>query len=338
VLPTLPDCTRIIGYSGNSDALIALDGDDRILGVAIRSSEDTARYVDDVRHDRTFLKRWDGMSLRKASRLAADGSGVDGVSGATATSRAVSQSVALRLALAQGQPPPPRGVRWNWRDAVLTAVVACACLLAFTRLRGRRWTRPIFQLIVIAYIGFLNGDALSLKLLAGWTRSGVPWESAPGLALLAAAALLIPWGTRTPLYCQQLCPHGAVQEWLFRITRGRFRVQLPRGLSAWLRGVPAVLLGAALVVTMLRWKFELSQLEPFDAYNVFLSSVGWIAVALAGVGLLAGLCVPMAYCKFGCPTGALLEFARRRGARDRFGRRDIAAAILALLAAVMFWV
>lgn len=106
VMLTLPACKNIIGYSGNTDALIAMDEDDRILGVAIRSSEDTARYVDDVAQNRLFLKSWDGMSMRKAVKLGVDGAGIDGVSGATATSRAVARSVAQRLALAQGQPPP----------------------------------------------------------------------------------------------------------------------------------------------------------------------------------------------------------------------------------------
>jgi len=93
-----------------------------------------------------------------------------------------------------------------------------------------------------------------------------------------------------------------------------------------------------LLVTMLGWKFDLSKLEPFDAYNVLLSSIGWIAVAIAGVGLIASLSVPMAYCKFGCPTGALLDFARVRGSLDHFSRGDLAAAVLVVLAAALFWI
>lgn len=191
----------------------------------------------------------------------------------------------------RGNRPPERHIRFNWRDAGLLALIVFACLIAFTRLRGFRWVRRALQLVVFAYIGFLNGDLLSLKLLAGWTRSGVPWDLAPGMGLLAAAALLIPFATRQPLYCQQLCPHGAAQEWLFIISRGKLRIHLPKWLTTTLRAIPVVLLTGALVVTMLGWKFDLSKVEPFDAYNVFLSSIGWIAVAIAGVGLIASLSV-----------------------------------------------
>ena len=45
----------------------------------------------------------------------------------------------------------------------------------------------------------------------------------------------------------------------------------------------------------------------------------------------------MAYCHYGCPTGALLGFIRKHGANDRFGRREIAALLLVGLAAVLSW-
>jgi hypothetical protein len=45
----------------------------------------------------------------------------------------------------------------------------------------------------------------------------------------------------------------------------------------------------------------------------------------------------MAYCHYGCPTGALLEFIRGHGRADRFGRRDIAALLLLALAIILSW-
>jgi hypothetical protein len=42
--------------------------------------------------------------------------------------------------------------------------------------------------------------------------------------------------------------------------------------------------------------------------------------------------VPLAYCRFGCPTGALLNYLRLQGPGDRFGRRDVAALTLLALA------
>ena len=46
------------------------------------------------------------------------------------------------------------------------------------------------------------------------------------------------------------------------------------------------------------------------------------------IGLIASCFVPQAYCRFGCPTGALLNFVRARGPTDHFSRRDALAGIL----------
>jgi len=60
-----------------------------------------------------------------------------------------------------------------------------------------------------------------------------------------------------------------------------------------------------------------------------LRVAGWATLSIAVIGLLVSLLVPMAYCRYGCPTGAVLNYVRLRGVGDRFQARDLAA--LALL-------
>ena len=153
--------------------------------------------------------------------------------------------------------------------------------------------------------------------------------------LLAAAALAVPWTTKRPLYCQQLCPHGAAQEIVTRLAPPRWRVQVPASLDRTLRWLPGVLLLFVLFVVMLPLDFDLAGLEPFDAY--LIRSAGAATLAVAVIGLLAALCVPKAYCKYGCPTGALLEFLRARGVADKFERRDLAAGALLAATFLMHW-
>ena len=215
------------------------------------------------------------------------------------------------------------------------AVVALGAWLTFTKRDGRERWRRWFQWVVIGYVGFLNGDLLAQSLLAGWAKSGVAWRMAPGLVLLLVAAFAVPWAARRPLYCQQLCPHGAAQEVITRLAPVRWRVSVPAALDRALRWLPGLLLLFVLFVVMLPLDFDLAELEPFDAYIIRSAGVATIAVAVAG--LLAALCVPKAYCKYGCPTGALLEFVRARGAGDKFGRRDLAAGAMLLVAFVMHW-
>jgi thiamine biosynthesis lipoprotein len=183
---------------------------------------------------------------------------------------------------------------------------------------------------LVVGFGLWFGDLLSLALLAGWARHGVPWQTAPVLVLLAALALVVPWATQRQLYCQQLCPHGAVQEWLGRFRR--LHAPLPLRWQLWLRRVPAALLVIAFALGISVLSFDLSVLEPFDAWILKGAAIGSAIIAV--VGLIASLFVPQAYCRFGCPTGALLKFIRSGGGHDRFRRRDAAAAASLAVAAL----
>jgi len=84
---------------------------------------------------------------------------------------------------------------------------------------------------------------------------------------------------------------------------------------------------------MLHWPYSLTAIEPFDAY--LFRVAGWATITVAIVGLAFSLVVPMAYCRFGCPTGALLVFLRRHGRSDRFSLRDwVALGLVAIAVAI----
>ena len=251
--------------------------------------------------------------------------GIEGVSGATLTSMAVARGIVHRFGVVSDV-EAAQSIRWDMGDVGLLGAVLIGLFLSFTRHEGRAPARRWFHFYVIGYVGFLSGDLLAQSLLVGWAKAGVPWSLAPGLALLVAAALLVPWATKRPLYCQQICPHGAAQELLLRMTPSAWRIRVSGGVDAGLRWLPGLTLGFMVLVSMLPLAFDLAGFEPFDAYLLGIGGVATITVAL--VGLVAAVFVPKAYCRYGCPTGALLEFVRSHGARDGFGRRDFFALLI----------
>ncbi len=326
----------IIGYRGSTDTLVAFDPALHVAGVRVRSSQDTREHVGDVKGDPYFLKTWNGKSWDHVARTTPEQAGIEGVSGASMTSMAIAEAIMRRLQAADSaiaMKPPPLHV--GMHDIGLAVVIAAAVALAFRGTYGRQWQRRAFQILVITYVGFITGDLLAQSLIVGWVQSGAPWRSAPGLVLLLAAALAVPWATRKPLYCQQLCPHGAAQELLSHIAPKRWRITLRPDFARGLRWLPGLLLALVVAISLLVLPIDLAHLEPFDAYVPRAAGAATIAIAVAG--LIASLFVPMAYCHYGCPTGALLEFIRGHGRADRFGRRDIAALLLLALAALLSW-
>jgi NosR/NirI family nitrous oxide reductase transcriptional regulator len=333
VVRTMPMSAAIIGYAGPTDTLIALDNEFKVLGIKIRKSEDTRTHVADVATDRHFMKTWNGMNWDKVAGLDLQKAGIEGVSGATKTSLAVAESITYRMKLANDKRAYKAVVKIRSSDIGLAVVIVLALVMAFTHLRGRKWMRRVFQVVVFGYIGLLNGDLIAQSLLAGWTKASVPWETAPGMALLVAAAFLVPLTAKRPLYCLHICPHGAAQEWLGRL-RPAWRLRLPDALARGLEWLPGALLIVVLVTVMLQLPIDLATIEPFDAYVI--RSAGWATIAIAIAGLIASIFIPQAYCKYGCPTGALLEFVRSHGAQDRFGRRDIFAAVMLVLTVLLY--
>ena len=330
VVRTQPACRDIIGYAGTTDALVVLDRDWKILGLKIHASEDTTSYINDIALDRRFLKKWNGLTWDAAAALDLKAAGIEGVSGSTMTSMAIAQSVKARLQLSRDQLAARVPLRLAARDVALLVVLTAAGIMAFGRAQWRqRWKRP-YQIALLVYVGFIAGDLIAQKLIVGWARGGVPWTSAPGLVLLAAAALVVPWATGKPFYCHHICPHGAAQELISQIRPKRFQITLSADVIRGLEILPGALLVFTLVVALLALPFDLAGLEQFAAYVI--RSAGIATLAVAGIGLAAAFFVPQAYCRFGCPTGALLNFVRARGATDSFSRRDAVALGLVALA------
>ena len=101
--------------------------------------------------------------------------------------------------LAAQLPSPPRWRAMDGSDspAVVLAGGRPRLSPAPTAARG---SGAAFRRSSSLYVGFINGDLLAQSLFAGWMQAGAPWRTAPGLVLLAAAALAVPWATgRTAL-------------------------------------------------------------------------------------------------------------------------------------------
>jgi Na+-translocating ferredoxin:NAD+ oxidoreductase RnfG subunit len=154
------------------------------------------------------------------------------------------------------------------------------------------------------------------------------------LTVLAVAAILLPATTRRNVYCSHLCAHGAAQQLLVRFAKPKGTV--PLRLRPWLAGLPWAVVAAAILATVMRLPLALVDLEPFDAYLPLVAGIP--ALVMFGAGLAASARYPMAYCRHGCPTGALLDHLRLNRKSGSFTWRDgVLAGCLAAAAAAAWW-
>ncbi|MBB5032511.1 FMN-binding protein [Prosthecobacter vanneervenii] len=331
---TAPASDGTVGYKGPSDTFMLMDASGGTLrGIALRRSYDTEQYVGYVTGDPAFLKTFDGMTTEKIAHIDFNAAGVEGVSGATQTSYGIAEGVRVRAESLQKENEARHGwwqqmaARWRWQDTGHVAILLAAFVMAFTPLRGSAWCRHLHHALLVVYGGFIAGEMLSQGLLAGWSAHGTPWRTAQGLVLLAAVALLGPVFTSKQLYCHHICPHGALQQLLVRQLRWQWSPS--KKVDALLSKIPFVLLALVFFSAAFALPVNLNALEPFDAY-VFRVA-GWASIGIAIGGLVFSLFTPLAYCRYGCPTGAVFKLLRFTGDGDRFGTRDWLAALCVAL-------
>ncbi|WP_395741956.1 FMN-binding protein [Prosthecobacter sp.] len=327
---TAPASDSTIGYKGPSDTFMLMDPDAATLrGIALRRSYDTEEYVGYVTGDPAFLKTFDGMTTENIAHIDFNAAGIEGVSGATQTSYGIAEGIRVRAESLLKEQESHRTwwqqmrARWRWQDTGHITILFAAFLMAFTPLRGRPWCRHLHHLLLVIYGGFIAGEMLSQGLLAGWAAHGTPWKNATGLVLLATVALLGPVFTSKQLYCHHICPHGALQQLLAR--RLRWSWSPSKKIDSLLSKLPFLLLALVLFSIAFALPVNLNSLEPFDAY--LFRVAGWASIIIAILGLLWSLFTPLAYCRYGCLTGALFKLLRFTGDADHLGPRDWLAAL-----------
>ncbi|WP_437201182.1 FMN-binding protein [Planctomicrobium sp. SH664] len=338
LLSNSPAADNFVGYQGPTRAFLGTTLAGEIRGLIVKESFENSPYIDSVRDDKYFSRLFRGLTIEELAKKPLNPGEVEGVSGATMSSQTIAEGLLLAARTvtdrqARQIQEQSRHRVMRWRVATTLTFLALGLLLGLTRWRQFTVLRRIYQVALIGVMGFINGDLLSMAMFVGWARNGIPWTNALGLVCLAAAAVALPIVSGVNIYCDHICPHGAAQQLLPR----RWKLQhRPRWLITILHGLRPLLLAIVVATPLLGWSISLVDIEPFDAYLVRTAGVATTAVALTG--LLLSLFLPMGYCQYGCPTGAVLGYLRRHSRSGELTTGDgVAAGLLVLALYCCFW-
>ena len=319
--------------------LMKLSVDGRIEKIRLRKSYDNEPYVDYVRVEAGFWAIFEGRTLSELADFNPAEAGVEGVSGATMTSLAVADTIVAAAKAAQQARVSESaartnnraaGLRWTAADVGTIAVLLLMTIACQLRWFHHRMFRRAWLWGVVIVIGLWAGNLISLALVAGWSAEGIAWRLAPGLSAIAVVAMCTPPLAKSNVYCNHLCPHGAIQQLIKPSARSRRRIHPSSRATKWLTRIPAVTLVVAYLALIISPSIDLSSWEPFHAYLFRIA--GWGAFVFAGVSLLLAAVIPMGHCRFACPTGSLLDYLRRTAKSDRVNPSDYVAITLVLLA------
>ena len=236
------------------------------------------------------------------------------------TSMAVAETLTRTAAAAMVRQTPKPSVVISARDLGTCVILVSALVMSFSHLA--RADSPATCVSLGA--GDLSGVSErrcvvpGLACRVGSERCALAAGAGPGAPF--CAALVVPVLSKRQLYCHHLCPFGAAQQ----LIRGRtpWRLVLSQNLQRGLKLIPPALLLLVVLTAVLHLPINLASIEPFDAFVFWIAGAATLTIAV--VGLAFSAIVPMAYCRFGCPTGRDARFlAVSRAQRPALAPRSV---------------
>lgn len=296
LLYTSPYADQVYGFAGATPLLIGLNGEQKIVGVVLLENNETGSYNRRIIRA-GFMDSWNGSSVEEALQKE-----VDAISGATLSTEAIKESLRIRLAIYEDRILAPRKKIVSIIQNILALCVVLWALFAYFNPKKGKNMRIVLLGISIIVLGLWQGKFISLANLHAWLSYGITSFTQWVLILIVLLSFLLPLIFGKSFYCTWLCPFGAAQELVGKITKKK--VKLPAQIYDLRRYYLLVIVFLLIsgIVT------DLAPFEPFSAFNLKSSSAA--SLILAGIFTLLSVFINKPWCRFCCPTGQLLDFFR----------------------------
>lgn len=306
IIKELPDGTEAIsslhigkditGYGGATPIELYIK-DNKIIKVEALENSETPDFMNSA-IQAGILEHWNGLPLNKAIDLS-----VDAVSGATLTSNAIISTVKRTVEYKLNNITTSRYNMINAKSIVGLLVVILGIIISFI---GKSPKMRIIQLTLnVIVLGFWLGSFLSLSLITNWLSNGVNLSIAAVPLALLLSAIVMPLFGKKGHYCAWHCPLGSLQEIAGKSSSRK--INIPQRANKYLNNLREIILLTLLFTMWLGVGFSLMDYELFSAFLFRTANEAIVIMAILFITL--SLFIQRPYCRFVCPTGALLKLS-----------------------------
>lgn len=285
----------IQGYGGPVPLEISIK-DNIVTGIIALPNSETPDFFN---HAKTLLSKWNGKTIDQALSMK-----VDGVSGATFSSRGIIQNVHAGLQYAKKNARQPSlweemGMTWKYALGLIVVLMA-AIVPLFYRNKHYRLIQLSLNVVVL---GLLCGSFLDWTLFIGYMASGTNILVSLIPIIMLITAFIYPLFGKRQYYCTNICPLGSLQELAGIATHKKW--YMPKKLVKRLTRFRELLFAVLMTMTLTGLWIEWMDYELFTAFIWKSASV--VVIILAILFVLLSVFVPRPYCRFVCPTGTLFK-------------------------------
>ena len=294
----------IIGYGGPTPVEITVSNG-KIQKIVTLPNKETPEFFGAVRNS-DILETLDGKTLEEAVNTP-----IDGISGATSSSKAIIGNIKAGIAyaldedaVAIGKEADAEKLSAKWY--VTIGIILAGGIFPFF-IKDKRY-RNLQLLLNVLLLGFWGGTFISSSLMTSYATNGITKVILIPTGLMLIAAFIYPLFGKNDYYCLWMCPYGSAQELLGKCLK--FKIRMNPSLIKWLNYFRQALW---FVLMWLLWTglwFDWMGYEPFAAF--FFTDASVVTLSIAGAFLILSLFIQRPYCRFVCPTGSLFKYAEGR--------------------------
>lgn len=286
-------------YGGPLFVAVILNENKVIERVALVESTDTSTYIQRVL-EAGILDDFLGSEAQYLPEI-------ETVTGATLSSVAMMQGVEKAIAAIEGNSGADTTFSLSHVEIVKIGSTLCIFLLAYLITSSMyrwnkshaRWTLLSVSTVVL---GFMYGTQFSLSslvlLLSGIWLSGLA-SYASLLCLICAIAIF--FFSKKNLYCNFICPFGAIQEGLGRITQCS-AIKRPEYMK-WIARLFSL---CAMCAALYYRNASVAQFEPFSIAFSFIGSTLIFALTISIV--IASFFIRRPWCTLLCPVSCIFDY------------------------------
>lgn len=292
------------GYGGPIFLLVGIDPAGKIAGIQIIEQHETPGFYALLLKN-NFIE---GFLDLPAGQPYVVGQHVDSVSGATLSAEAMAQAIytsANKIQSGVLKPTAP-AVRFGLPEISLVALyIGSLSLSRIKKSQPKKTLRWILLIAGMIILGFILNRPLTLANLASLLAGYWPtWQDHLYWYLLLGGVVGYVILTGKNLYCFIICPFGAVQECLGKMSDAK--PFLPTGIYQRLKWVPRWLAVLALGLGLAFRQPGAGSYEPFG--TLFSLTGGFFPWMLLVFVLFASLIILRPFCYYLCPVGASMDF------------------------------
>ncbi len=291
----------VIGFGGRTPVELYIK-DDKIEKVVFLDNDETPSFFKEVESS-NIANVWQGMSLQEAAVAS-----VDAISGATYTSIAIIENVRRAAQYGASVEPQATNVLASIGIKEILGILVLMLGAVLTLLKSKNKLMITIQLLLnVTVLGFWCGSFLSMSTLTSWLANGINLSMSIVTVVMLGIVLVMPLLGRKGSYCHLHCPMGSAQELLGRIPVGKLK--LKSSVNKALNNLRYFILIGLLFTMWLGVGFEIMDYEIFSAF--IFQSASTIVLVMAVVFLILSIFIPRPYCRFICPTGALITMSQK---------------------------